>query len=325
MHFELVPLRSCIDAALAFRNSNRPAPRDLAYYSWRYLERPCARETLIAWARDESGTAAAVTIAPHDFAIAGASLHLGVVGDISVAASHRGTGLGERILKFVGENATAERMSCLVLPNAPAEAALKRAGWQQLRHLERYVRPLRSASAFSPKSLVASAFRIADAFGSIRAKKAELRSESLSSDVDDLWRRLPTERLALAHRTRPYLEWRYVKHPLEKYEYLALRSEGQLNGYAVVHRDQNSLIVDDYVAVDRDSALSLCVRLIAWAREAGHDDLQLRLADATWRAPWRLLGFIPRRDEIHVMCYPAKVDGPALNQTWFLAIGDKDV
>lgn len=323
MRYELVPLRTCVQAALDFRNANRPFARDLSYYTWRYLARPCSTEPLIAWAWSDGGyPVAAVTIAPHDFSVAGAPQHVGIVGDISVSSDQRGSGIGRGILEFVVKSTRERKLPCIVLPNLPAQMALARAGWHPLRRMQRYIRILSATGGISRKAL-ANGLRIVDTIGSRVSPRALLRHEDISPDIDQLWPSLGRHDLAISFRTHAYLRWRYAQHPLERYHFLALREGTSLEGYAIVHRESGSLIVDDYLVTSKRCGFALCSGLIEHARAHRCDDIQLRFADTSCGVPWRTLGFIPRRDSIHVM---TSTDAfAALPLRWFLTIGDKDI
>ncbi len=338
--FELVPLKECQEVALAFRNANRPLQRTHEYFSWRYLARPCAEAPVVAWAWHGESPAGAVTIAPHDFAIYGQMVRLGILGDVSIAPQHRGSGLGVSLLEFVAKRMMGIGMHCIVLPNAAAQKALRKARWEAVCKVDRYVRPIlpvgseragvRISLARRALSRVVSAgLRTIDAAAAVVARDAVLAAEDGDqNELASLWRRTELANTCLSVRTPEYIRWRYLDHPLQRYDFLALRSPGELLGYAIVHLEGPTLVVDDYLLSGREFGTTFCLKLIDWARSRSLFDIQMRTSNTLhWGIPWRWLGFIPRNDAIEVMGSPGLASAIHLkdHRDWFLTAGDKDV
>lgn len=337
--FELVPLEDCLDEAIRFRNSNRSEAREPDYFRWRYLSRPGNGRTLVAWASRNGLRIGAATIATQEFSLEGRIELIGVIGDISIAADSRGTGLGHQLLDYVGRSLNGIVHSCIVLPNAAALSAARKAGWLPACKMYRFVRPLmahhpkETRSVSRPRGAVsrilATAMEVVDTVNAVVLKEGTFAEElSLGQDFDFLWNSVNKERLLLARRSREYLDWRYLNHPLQKFRMLTFRVRGKLEGYAVVHDDGGSMVIDDYLIADHLYGLSMGLRLIAWAKQAQFNDIQLRLAPPNdLGIPWRRLGFFRRGDSIQVMTSPQHDEHnvPVRAGSWFMTIGDKDV
>ncbi len=337
---DLVPLRDCLDDALAFRNANRSEARDAAYLHWRYLARPCGVAPHVLWLLSAGRRIAAATVAPHDFALRGEVGPLGVVGDVSVAASQRGRGTAGLLLQHVSESSRSLVPGCIVLPNEPFERALQRSGWKELAVLKRAARVLRaSPSAPGPASLprrvvkhaLASALRVVDAVRrrSIGGSFELVPVPATDTGFADLWSRVRSGPHLLAARSAPYLQWRYTSHPLHRYELLALRRGGETAGYAVLRKDNRILWIEDALAVDETAAAALALELVARAA-ATPDIVELHArysSTALPGVPWQRFGFVRRADRQPIFGVGAASTSADAGDlaTLYAAGGDKDV
>jgi hypothetical protein len=339
---ELVPLRECLDDALTFRNVNRGEPRAAEYLKWRYLARPCAIAPHVVWLNAAGRRVAAATVAPHDFAFRGDIAPLGIVGDVSVASSERGRGTAGLLLQHVSAASRSLVPGCIVLPNDAFERTLRRSAWKELGALQRGTRVLRaSPSAPGPASLarraikhaLARALRVVDAVQrrSIRGPIELAPATAGDSGVAELWQRVRAGPHLLAARSAQYLEWRYVRHPIHRYELLALRRGAETAGYTVLRTDGRIVWIEDAIAVDEASAAALALELIARAA-ATTDVVELHARySSTWLpgVPWQRFGFVRRPDRQPIFGVgAASTSDPGADLTHaalYAAGGDKDV
>lgn len=128
-------------------------------------------------------------------------------------------------------------------------------------------------------------------------------------------------------RNRAYLAWRYLDHPLHRYEMLALYRQRNLCGYAFVRREDADLWVDDWLVASANDGVALGHKLIQWARaDFGVATVQARVSSVDGATvPFRDLGFMSRPDSQSVFVAGAWSPKAVPAAAWFFTAGDKDV
>lgn len=339
------PYAGIREELLAFRNANRDEARDLAYQDWRYLGRPNNAMPIIVHAADAHGDmVGALALIPHHFSVDGSTALLGLLGDISVAQGWRRLGLARRMLEHLAVlRATRELAASLVLPNAPAEAVLGKAGWRTSARLQRHVVLLDGASTGQKGSrgaAISGALRQALAWTVLHRPlrtAPECReltageTEGFDERFDACWKEARARWPVLAFRDRRYLSWRYAEHPYIKYRIFTVNRDDRLWGYAVYSLEQGRCQVDDFLSRDGLPGMEQCLEsFLAFARSA-------QLArDIVITAPSHLfcfrrlyrLGVIKRPSHHRCMVYSVDArfadGGRQAGGRWFLTAGDKD-
>lgn len=327
----------CKTALLDFRNMNRPSPQDLAYFDWRYGERPSGTEPLIVWAHGPGGeTVGALSLIPRRFAIDGKPCLVGVLGDISVAREWRGRGVAPLMYRHLAGLDEVRRLAaCIVLPNEGAARSLAKAGWSAIATLQRHAKLIDAGARFRGRR-PAWAWRAAGALanGSARAWYPDLRPRDANryayslldapdERFDELWDRIEKRGTAMSFRDRAHLSWRYARHPSRTYRLFALTRDGALAGYVIYHTSGSDCHIDDWLATDAPTSTDLMAFFCAFARR-GNDIATVSLrADPHSRPtlPLGRLGFVRRPDYQHAMIADAAMTGVG----WRLTGGDKDV
>ncbi len=327
--FETVPLADCLTEAMTFRNSNRGETRDREYFEWRYLARPCDRPAVVVWARLAGAPVGAVTVAGHDFELLGREAVLGVIGDISVSAAHRGAGIGGALLAAV-RSASRERFAgCIVMPNPPAVGPLRRAGWVPVAETRRRAKLLAGDGSAHPlarwvPTLLAGGERL---LRKRFANEFTLEEEPEPwAAVDTIWQRSAARTWVVSRRSSRYVRWRYFEQPAAHRLWL-LRRAGEPRGYVVTRRDHKVLWLEDLLTLSSADTAALLVKLLDAERRAGHGgSVHVRCATPPEVAPpWSILGFVPRHDPQIVMAVDLGEAAGVAAERWFLTAGDKDV
>ena len=72
-------------------------------------------------------------------------------------------------------------------------------------------------------------------------KKEQIRRiRTLDEDYDNFWNAVKERFPITVNRTKEYLEWRYLHHPLIDYHFLSLKDENKLKGFAVIRFEDNN-------------------------------------------------------------------------------------
>jgi len=72
-------------------------------------------------------------------------------------------------------------------------------------------------------------------------KKEQIqRIKTLDEDYDNFWNVIKERFPITVNRTKEYLKWRYLDHPLVDYHFLSLKDENELKGFAVIRFEDNN-------------------------------------------------------------------------------------
>jgi GNAT superfamily N-acetyltransferase len=331
LKFETLPMAACLAEAMGFRNANRGEAREREYFEWRYLARPCRQPAVVVWARLAGAPVGAVTVAGHDFTVPGREAVLGVIGDISVSAAQRGTGIGAALLAAVRTASRDRFAGCIVMPNPPAVGPLRRAGWTQVAETRRRAKLLAADGSAHPlarwvPTLLSGGERLARR---LFAKRFTLEEEpSPWAAVDAIWQRSAARGWVVSVRSATYVRWRYFEQPPPvAHRLFVLRRAGEPRGYVVTRREHKVLWLEDMLAISSTDSAALLVALLDAERRAGNGgSIHIRCALPREMAPpWGILGFVPRHDPQLVMAVDMDNASRVEPSRWYLTAGDKDV
>jgi hypothetical protein len=284
------------------------------HWRWRYLDNPVGRGVIcLAWDGD-------TLVAHHAVSCVGLRLHgqdwvLGLGGGAMTHPSYRGYGLYRQVAQW-----TWERMVDRGMPVAVAFAnsfshrlIVRDLGFVDLYEIPTFRLPLPLVAGFSGLS----------------AGIVEL--EDFDARFDQLWSQLSGDHAVITQRDRAHLQWRYVRHPAQRYRIMAYLDHGQLLGYVVLKRYQEELHVVDMLSIQNAEVgvgLISCAAQIAASESASGLSLWLNVSHPLH---WALekLGF---RNAEPITYMTAKVLGPGLSQAaiydfrnWYWTMGDSDV
>ncbi len=345
--FSKYSFEECKKDFIAFRNENRDSKRNEAYFEWRFLKRPSGAQPVIVWAETAAGEKiGSLSIVPHQYLINNLSYPLAILGDISVSRQWRGKGVAKQMFNYLsGLDEVKKLKACVVLPNEEAARPLGKASWQKVSELERYVKILRSED-FLKRVLRGKTFSkiistslntvlrlsVNEVFlGRVPRYKSGLVSE-FDERFDGLWNSLNKENMFLGMRNREYLTWRYLLHPIDKYNIFILLHDEKLCGYIIFYTGESTCYVIDVLCLNEnrypDYLLYNFINHIKKNDVVSSINLRINRSDFS-RLPLYKFGFIRRPDVQHFMVHVnSEFSGQhsLLNgRNWYLTAGDKDV
>lgn len=341
--FIAVDYLDCRDEYISFRNANREAARDEAYFEWRFLRKPGGCPPLVVWCLAPSGEKiGAVGFTRDVYSVDGAEAAFGQLCDISISKAHRGMGIANRMLDFLAaQPAFREKPLSFAMPNRDATRALGKAGWTTLASLERHVKILRAdtrikkalgenAASAALSTLVNAGLRAAPGGLFFRTPPGLKAGPAGGFDrsFDELWARYDRRGAVMGLRTSEYLSWRYADHPLVEYKTYALFEGSALAGYIVYSQDGEHCHIDDMLALDPESARVLLSSFIGFKREdEGTATVVVKTNESrVFPLPLGKLGFVKRADSQGFMTRTTDAAGGLLTDPsrWYLTPGDKD-
>ena len=145
----------------------------------------------------------------------------------------RGSGLGTKMIKL--SNCYGE-LSMVLSGSDGTKKIYENLGGKDLGNLNRYIAILnkKRINDFTAKNLEKNEIK------NFSIKKEQIqRTQTLDDDYDDFWNTVKERFPITVNRTKEYLEWRYLNHPLIDYHFLSLKDENKLKGFAVI-RFENS-------------------------------------------------------------------------------------
>ena len=171
------------------------------------------------------------------------------------------------------------------------------------------------------------------------ARSRPLRAECepirrFDSAFTALWERLAPKFDLAVRRDAPYLNWRYFEPPHVRYSVLALRRQGELQGYAVYrHRHEPlgrvTMLVDFLVDPDDISGLKTLLRWVdRAARAEDADKVRCYVMNAAFRRVLRRNGYFNVKSTVEVSVKVNAVQVPKgfYDETdgWHITCGDSD-
>jgi GNAT superfamily N-acetyltransferase len=335
--FRTLPFAQCADTVAAFRNSQREAQRDAAYFDWRYVARPSGLPAHVTLGFDAAGQAvAAASLIPHDFLVANTAVKAGMIGDVSVAASMRGRGLAAQLITRLRDDAFARGLdACFVLPNKELTGALTRSGFAHAGSILRAIRLLGIRGRLQRKlgavgglagalfdGVLRTVANLKD--GTLPAGFATATPAGFDARYDALWARVNKADLGIARRDAAWLRWRFTSKPGGRYRIFEISRGAELAGYVVHHREEDLVYVDDFLVADAEAAHRLG-RAFAVAARHGRwgDAIQVRYVEQP-AIPMPFAGRYLRRADSQAVMWVARPGIPQARH-WYVTPADKDV
>jgi len=324
---------------------------DAAYHRWQYQENP-AGQALAAFARDRAtgalvGQFGAIPLRMWvDGAPRMAALALNVVTD----EAYRGRGVFLATARAADDRMAAAGVDLAwALPNENSfPGFVRRLGYRHAGDVPLLVRPVNVRSLVSGRVPLPGAGALAARLARPLVRplpRTPERTEGVSvtaverfdEGFDGLWERVRGRQRAMVVRDAAYLQWRFRRVPLRRYECLRATVDGALAGYIVLRvaeiAGMNAGLVVDFV-VEPSAAGERAGRALlshALARFAS-EDIDLLASLMLPHAPeYRLLrkaGFWPLPRALLPQRFRLVArDGPEVYDlsSWFLTMGDYDV
>ena len=165
------------------------------------------------------------------------------------------------------------------------------------------------------------------------------RLTALGGEHDELWRRMRASLTFSVIRDSNYLQWKYLARPHSDLQLFELRSNGVVQGMAVLKlRPPSSAysytrgFITDVVAdlSDQDALTTLVCSSVEQCRKDGAQSVVCCASEPRLRAVLKQCGFLEREPRYHFLL-AAPADDPRYESSkllvldnWFLTIGDSD-
>ncbi len=260
------------------------------------------------------------------FAIAGEVIEGGAAIDLNVDEQQRSVGPAMTLARAVMKLADENGCSCLYgLPIPRAAGVLKRCGYRQIGEVSNWTKLLRSevklrsvlrsslaAKVAAPLVDVALRWKSSDSTRRLPPQVVVEIPTTFDERFNRLWRTAAQRFGVLGERSADYLKWRFSKCPELKYECFALtgRGSGELLGYVVWHRSDESICIADLLAVDDSATELLLAEFTRHARRLRADAIRLScFAAPRFYSLLESTGFSRRQDSYPVLVRMSEVAG----------------
>lgn len=270
------------------------------------------------------------------FSIAGELIEGGAAIDLNVDEQQRSVGPAMTLARAVMKLADENGCSCLYgFPIPRAAGVLKRCGYRQIGEVSNWTKLLRSEAKLRTvlKSPLAARLAAPLVDVALRWKSPERawqlprqvvveRPATFDERFNRLWQAAAQRFGVLGERSADYLKWRFSKCPELKYECFALsgRGCGELLGYIVWYRSDESICIADLLAADDAATELLLAEFTRQARRLRADAIRLAcFAASRFYEQLEAAGFSRRQDS-----YPVLVRMSEEVADWYLTMADHD-
>ena len=267
-----------------------------------------------------------------------------VLGDFCIHPEFRSLGPAVQLQRVFLEEAKAGALRFWYdFPSASMVAVHRRLGLRPTHEMVRMAKPLRlerKLEAILRSRLLASLvaapanwiLRMGDSpDGTTERYEIGLESGRCGSEFTELDRKAAATWGLSTVRSAEYLNWRYRDHPLQRYEVLTARRDGELQGYVVFTdpvRGADAGIADLVGEEDSPVLEALLCALITRLRAAGVTTASFPLSGThAWTPRIQRLGFQPReRNPVVIAGQPRDACIAHLERggRWHLLYGDRD-
>jgi hypothetical protein len=317
-----------------FLAQNHTPDSDHRRFDWLYRRGPAGPARV--WIVTESTADSVIGLAaafPRQVCIRGNETRGWVLGDFCILRSQRSLGPATLLQRACLADLSLNDEIYYDFPSPSMTAVYQRIGIMPQLHGVRLTKLLRvdaklQAWIRSPHlaRISAAAINAALALNNRHDKMerdviASVHQGPCEKEFTELARSVALERGVCLLRTSEYLTWRYQQHPYRRYEIVALRSAGCLQGYSVISQEGSHLSVVDILGINEMIPQLLQVVVsIAIDRQLDTATVSL-LGSDVWRAVFRRAGFHVRET------FPViarKPNSTIFDGTWFLTNGDRE-
>jgi hypothetical protein len=312
-------------------------------FDWLYRNNPSGQAK--AWMAHDTSNGEIVGMAaafPRRMSIGQYEQVAWVFGDFCIAERYRSLGpalqLQRACLAACDVNSAA---FCYDFPSASMMAVYKRLGITEAQRMLRFAKPLRLDRKVNEKIKVALVARGLTAAGNLllglrdhlhetdATLTISIHEGSCDGEFSRLAQRLNDRPGVWVQRSADYLNWRYLAHPLRRYELLTAHRHGELLAYLVFTHDREDAIVADLFGVEDPTVLgSLLEKVGALMRERGLMTLSVPILDShPWVPLLQRLGFRVRDAGPAVIYVPPHAATKHIrleDRRWYLMHGDRD-
>jgi len=305
-------------------------------FEWLYVNNPDGRATAWFVINDETGEVAGCTaVFPRRVRVAGMREPVAAwnCGDFAIRRRYRTMGAAVKLRRAAKDGIDAGQSAFLYAhPNDRMLAVHMRAGHRVLGRMVRYARPLRLRTGSGALDRTSSyAFRWWKARPFRRAAEVDrVMDGRLPRDLDVLDDMAAGRNCTALVRDTTYLEWRFLRNPVERSEFLIVRRNGRPVGYLVYVMKGEAALAKDWLAVDESARYDLFADLLEVGRQRDAASVSVVALETHPDLPaLRRQGFLPRPDASSAVTYVAESHtnrGSVVDpKSWYMTVGDRDV
>jgi hypothetical protein len=215
----------------------------------------------------------------------GERLPAGQAIDLNVDHDHRTIGPALKLQRAVVDAVSRGELGLVYsFPNRQSEAVLRRIGYKVLGEVQRWLKPLSCRIALRrpswPQLLPKVVAPLVDPLWRLKSRDMFYRRppglcveqpDGFDARFDRLWQKASRQFPILGERTSEYLRWRFARSPEGPFDTLALVDPaGELCGYVIYRRHQDTIIVGDFLFADLDHLKPLLAQFLRlmWRQHA---------------------------------------------------------
>jgi hypothetical protein len=255
----------------------------------------------------------------------------------------RGRGVAPKMLSMLLQHESLQGLAgSLVLPTAEAGRSLDKSGWKPLGDIYRYVTPLfyRTGTADQHGSLLSRVKynTISLMAMMMRRSSRDLRCvkytniEKILKAVQIVWDKFLRNEIVIGVRDSNYFSWRFIEHPVFKYQICIIEQNEVVSGYIVYYlKDSICHVVDYLIAESEDRIINYLSCFANWMySESPVNGVSIRGNSGALQAqPGYSNGWIRRHDRQLIMINMGSMNlGDRMvgdERRWYMTSADKDV
>lgn len=308
-------------------------------FDWLYKNNPHGDAR--AWLAIDENLQSVIGVAaafPRRVYIGDVSAFAWVLGDFCMDARYRSLGPALQLQRACLEDVDSGAVAfCYDFPSAAMMAVYRRLRINPFGRMVRLAKPLRvdrKVREFLQSPLVnralSSAGNLLLSLGGGRGRgdctlKISFHHGDCGGEFSELARKIGGRYGVCTQRSADYLNWRYIRNPVSRYELLTAHRDGALLAYAVFNHTGEDAAVADLFGVEEPAVInSLLDHLIALLRNRGVVTLSAAMIDShPWTPLFYHAGF-KARESCPVMVYGPSRTSIFEESKWFVAYGDRD-
>lgn len=326
----------------AFLSTYLSPNADDARYEWLYCKNPGGLAR--AWVACDAATNVIIGVAsafPRRIHCHGNEVRGYVLGDFCIHPHYRSLGPALALQRSCLEDLSQEGAGFVFdFPSKSMLAIYKRLRIEPQESSIRFAKPLRADRQIQSRILNKAAGRTLAVAANVALRLRDavlgrsgawtINEEITPCDEEfTLAARRWVSRMGMcADRSADYLNWRFLKHPQRRYQFLTARKNGRLCGYLIYHWAGDGATVVDLLGEDNKACKALLVETIAIMRRRGVSILSAPfLGSHAGREILEDCGFRPRESSPVILLslpWTAKHQGRQIPDAWYLTHGDRE-
>jgi hypothetical protein len=316
---------------------------DARRFDWLYCHNPHGEaQAWMATDTDQDTIIGAAGAFPRRFYVNDDETYGWVLGDFCINATYRSLGPALQLQRACLTAVEAGKMPfCFDFPSTRMMAVYKRLRIQQNASMLRLAKPLRIDHHVKQRVNSPIVARGVSVMGNLLLRLRDTRRTSAAAatischegpcgeEFSALAREVGSRYGVCVQRSAAYLNWRYLAHPLHRYECLTARREGTLRAYAMfTHTGEEATLVEWFGIEEAAILGGLIEEMVSRLRQRGVNTVSAPLGMShPWIGLLQQLGFRVR-EAAPVVIYgspcPRAKASTVEAMKWFLMQGDRE-